>query len=403
MTSLPPVVRLAALLRSIIVYIPGHGLGTGIHADASGPIARIAIPAGAAVLHSGGTLGGRAGKVGEAFTRLLIPIRSLAAGEHGGEVGTIRLVFEGEGHVVAAGGFGPGRVVVGVEEVGAAGAGGAHGGRAGEFGDAGAGHLSSVGSLAAGEHGGVGGTIGFAGVWEGGGIAAAGLGPGRVVIGVEKVENTARVRGGGCWRGWKICEAFSAHLSSIGTLATRQHGRILGTPAGLRIRRLINTRSLRPRRIVIGIIKRQSPPDRNETRGSGTRRRRTLQVLETSARRPLSAVRSLAAREVGREAGTLVATARAGELAFAVGPVSNLGIPLFVALRCLKIATGSFVGGGLEVLEEGGEGGVAFDDGCGFGRGDRGGGGLDVALSGELVDELAEADGVGGRDGEDGE
>jgi len=198
------------------------------------------------------------------------------------------------------------------------------------------------------------------------------------VDGVVKVRFEGGVCGGGCWRGGEHGETLASSLSTISTLAARQHGTVSRPP--IRHGILILTISIRPIRAIIGIINIQPPAV------GRTRSRRTGQLAH-AVPRSLSRVRAPAALQLGGVGGR-VAVDRVA--AFAAGPPLRVGgmpcrgrlavggaagLPLIavrleVALGAVLVGEGEFAIGSVgdgELLEFVGGGGVRWlggDGGC---------------------------------------
>jgi len=91
-----------------------------------------------------------------------------------------------------------------------------------ELAEALAGRLSSVRGLAALELGGVGGSIVRVREGQRQDVEAAGVGPGRVVVGVPEAGESARKRGGCGGRGRETAHTLAGHLPAEETLAARK-------------------------------------------------------------------------------------------------------------------------------------------------------------------------------------
>lgn len=117
----------------------------------------------------------------------------------------------------------------------------------------------------------------------------------------------------------QITHELTGNLSAVRSLAARQHGRVRRPSA--RHGGSVDTSSFGPRRLVVGVV------DVQPRVASWAGRRRVGESAEAVAR-DLSAIRSLAARELGAVAGRVAIDREAAE---SLGPsLRVLGMPLSV-------------------------------------------------------------------------
>jgi len=253
---------------------------------------------------------GRARELAEAFAGRLSCVRTLAALY----VGVILRAARRDGKIGLAAGIGPGRIVVGVPLVAdTTNTRGRGRGRARKLAEALAGHLSSVRTLAALDMG----VVVGAARRDGKIGLAAGLGPGRIVVGVPLVADTTRHRGRGRGRARELAEALAGRLSSVRTLAALKVGAVLGPVSAVeREGKLVLAAGNGPGRIVVGV------PEVNQTAGNSRRGRGRAREIAEALAGHLPSVSPLAARKLGRVA-RFVRGALALELAVAVRPVAG--------------------------------------------------------------------------------
>jgi len=209
-------------------------------------------------------------------------------------------------------------------------------------------------------------------------------------------------------------EACSAHLAAIRSPATREHGWIGGTITreSVRQRKSIKTPSLCPRRIVIWVKKSSTTRCASaKIRHAGrSRRGHESRINEADVVWLVWEIRLAACETSGKGTESTLSALAAGSGSPVDGaPVDKKMTPRRTVSGDAK-ATVVFIGdsdGRIEVLDEGGELSVVFSGNAGELSVDFAGsefdGFDDVALIGELVDELTKADGVCGGGREDGE